>query len=362
MNPKEYQMIFRIGANLASSFNTSFGSACAKLNELAKETAETQKVLKDVSGFQKAKAALEENKKKLAEQKEHYDTLKTSITNQKEVIKQTTEAISTNQQMLKNYSKGSYEYNEITAEIERLKETQSNAAEAVRKFTESLEENEKQQSKTSSAAEKNQEEVFKYSSKLAEAGINVNNLTEEQKELQEQYEELKTAREHLQKISGQYDELTSKARSQAAEVGKLAAAYAAVGAVIYKGAIDPAIEFESAYAGVLKTVDGTPEQLQQIKEDILNLSTTVPTAASDIAAVAEAAGQLGIATENITEFSKVMIDLGESTNLSSDEAASELAKFANITKMDPSNYSNLGSVIVDLGNNFATDLDSRCRQ
>lgn len=354
MNQKEYQMIFQIGANIASSFNTSFGSASTRLKELAKETSETSKVLKDVSGFQKAKEALSANQEKLKEQKEHYDTLQTSIAKQKEVIKQTTDAISANQQMLKNYSKGSYGYNEITAEIERLKETQSNATEAVRQFSESLEENERQQEETSNAVERNQEEVYKYSSRLAEAGINVNNLTEEQEELQEQYEELKSAREHLQKISGQYDELTSKAREQAKEVAKLVASYAAVGAAIYKGAVEPAIEFESAYAGVLKTVDGTPEQLQQIKEDILNLSTTVPTAASDIAAVAESAGQLGIATENITEFSKVMIDLGESTNLSSDEAASLLAKFANITKMDASNYSNLGSVIVDLGNNFAT--------
>ncbi len=98
----------------------------------------------------------------------------------------------------------------------------------------------------------------------------------------------------------------------------------------------------------------TPEQLRRIKEDILDLSTNVPTAATDIAAVAEAAGQLGIAVEDITNFSSVMIDLGESTNLSSDEAASSLAKFANITRMDADYYSNLGSVIVDLGNNFAT--------
>lgn len=54
------------------------------------------------------------------------------------------------------------------------------------------------------------------------------------------------------------------------------------------------------------------------------------------------------------EFTRVMIDLGESTNLSSTEAASALAKFANITNMSAKNYSNLGSVIVALGNNFAT--------
>lgn len=158
----------------------------------------------------------------------------------------------------------------------------------------------------------------------------------------------------MQKVGAEYDELTQKAREQATEVGKLIGVYAAAGAALYKGAIEPAIEFESAYTGVLKTVDGTPEQLQRIKEDILDLSTNVPTAASDIAAVAEAAGQLGIAVEDITNFSSVMINLGESTNLSSEEAASSLAKFANITKMDADYYSNLGSVIVDLGNNFAT--------
>ncbi len=80
----------------------------------------------------------------------------------------------------------------------------------------------------------------------------------------------------MQKVGAEYDELTQKAREQATEVGKLMGIYAAAGAAFYKGAIEPAIEFESAYTGVLKTVDGTPEQLRRIKEDILDLSTNVP--------------------------------------------------------------------------------------
>lgn len=115
-----------------------------------------------------------------------------------------------------------------------------------------------------------------------------------------------------------------------------------------------AIEYESAFAGVKKTVDGSDEQLQAISEGILSMSYRLPSTAVEIANVAESAGQLGIARENVLDFSETMIGLGEATNLSSDEAASSLAKFANITKMSANDYSRLGSVIVDLGNNYAT--------
>ena len=49
-----------------------------------------------------------------------------------------------------------------------------------------------------------------------------------------------------------------------------------------------------------------------------------------------------------------MTMLGTATNMTADEAATSLARFANITGMATDNYGRLGSVIVDLGNNFAT--------
>lgn len=119
-------------------------------------------------------------------------------------------------------------------------------------------------------------------------------------------------------------------------------------------AIKSAIDFESAFTGVEKTVDGTKEQLEKIRVGIKKLATEIPASTTEIAAVAEAAGQLGIATDDILNFTKVMINLGNSTNLSADEAASSLAKFANVTKMSAKDYDRLGATIVDLGNNFAT--------
>lgn len=122
-----------------------------------------------------------------------------------------------------------------------------------------------------------------------------------------------------------------------------------------------AISWESAFAGVKKTSDEVVDSngnvvysYDDLEASLRNLANELPSTHSEIAAVAEAAGQLGIQTENVSAFTKVMIDLGESTSMSAETAATELARFANITQMSQDKFSNLGSALVDLGNNFAT--------
>lgn len=115
-----------------------------------------------------------------------------------------------------------------------------------------------------------------------------------------------------------------------------------------------AVKYEDAFAGVRKTVDATEEEYQQLSDSIMRMASEMPTAAEEIAAVMEAAGQLGIQKENLESFTEVMVQLGDTTNLSADEAATTLARFANITGMSQEEFDRLGSTIVDLGNNFAT--------
>lgn len=119
-------------------------------------------------------------------------------------------------------------------------------------------------------------------------------------------------------------------------------------------AVKASIEYESAFASVRKTVDATEEEYAALSGEIKQMSTVVATGADDIAEVVAIAGQLGIANNYLTGFSRTMIDLGNSTDIVADEAASTLAKFANITNMDQSMFSNLGSTLVDLGNKYAT--------
>lgn len=115
-----------------------------------------------------------------------------------------------------------------------------------------------------------------------------------------------------------------------------------------------AAQWESAWAGVTKTVDGTPAQMAKVEQGLRDLTKILPASHTEIAAVAEAAGQLGVQTENVVAFTRTMIDLGETTNLSANDAATQLARFVNIMGTSQSEVSNLGSALVGLGNNYAT--------
>ena len=115
-----------------------------------------------------------------------------------------------------------------------------------------------------------------------------------------------------------------------------------------------AIDFESSFAGVRKTVNATEPEFAQLAQGFRDLSKEIPINVNEINRIGEAAGQLGIKTENIVGFTTVMAQLGVTTNLSSDEAASALARLANITGLPQTEFDRLGSTLVDLGNNFAT--------
>lgn len=122
-----------------------------------------------------------------------------------------------------------------------------------------------------------------------------------------------------------------------------------------------AVKWESAFAGVKKTNDEIVDSngnvvysYSDLEKGLRDLAKELPASHEEIAGVAEAAGQLGIQTDNVVSFTKTMIDLGESTNMSAETAATSLARLANITKLPQDKFSNLGSAIVELGNNFAT--------
>ncbi len=115
-----------------------------------------------------------------------------------------------------------------------------------------------------------------------------------------------------------------------------------------------AIDFESAMAGVAKTVDASQGEIDALGEALREMSLTTPVSVLELAKIAEIGGQLGVPLEMLEDFTEVIAALGVTTNLSVEDAATGLARFANVMGTSFSDFEVLGSILVELGNNFAT--------
>jgi len=161
--------------------------------------------------------------------------------------------------------------------------------------------------------------------------------------------------QHLRTRFAELGEAAKRAGDKMMSVGrnlslKLSAPLMLVGGL----AVRNAIKFESAFTGVINTVDATKEQFAKLKKGLMDMALKLPLSTEEIFGIAEAAGQLGIKQNDILKFTKVMADLGATTNITAREGAMQLARFATIMNMPIEQVDRLGSTIVDLGNNTAT--------
>ena len=310
-NRKEYELLFALNAQMGSGFSGTFKSAQAAIQATQKEIQELKSAQADISAYQKQQAAAEATRKRLELLQTQYDNIQREI--------QETEGFSSSLE------------NRLASKAAQIEKTTA-----------------KLNDETAS--------LGKLKTALSEAGVDTNNLQRESERLQSQIGELRQEQVKATEAVQSFGEKASSAMINLNDVIVAAGIGEALSQIAgaFKDATDAAIEYESAITGVYKTVDGTDEQLAAISDEIMEMSTEMPATTTEIAAVAEAAGQLGIATGDITSFTQTMINMGEATNLTADEAATALAKFANIAGTSASDYNRLGSVIVDLGNNFAT--------
>nr|WP_290126941.1 phage tail tape measure protein [Cutibacterium avidum] len=120
------------------------------------------------------------------------------------------------------------------------------------------------------------------------------------------------------------------------------------------GAVKAAVDWESAWTGVQKTVDASPAQYARLEGQLRSLASVLPVSHQEIAGVAEAAGQLGVKQQDIAKFTSTMVKLGTATNMTSEEAATSLRQFMNVMGTAPKDVDRLAATVVDLGNNSAT--------
>jgi len=118
-------------------------------------------------------------------------------------------------------------------------------------------------------------------------------------------------------------------------------------------ATQSAIAFEETFAGIIKTVEASSDQFDDLKAKIIELSTVIPVSTDELNRIGELGGQLGIAVENLPSFIQTVSTLATTTNLTIDNASLGLARLDAIAQTGGETFENMSSVIVELGNNFA---------
>lgn len=342
------------GENSAEAQNWSIKLTDAKnvQENIAIELSKTTEKLEEQRNAEKEMSAEAlEAAEKLKQQAEAEEKLKASLDQADSKIRQFDQELQLNATKLE----GAKNKTELLKERQKLLTNQSKEAASKTKILEEALET------CAKEVGKNSDEYVELKSKLTDAKIKQEEIRNEIKNTTEELKEQKSVLETAGEGIGKFGE-------GAESIGQSLKGTSTAAAGVLTGASAAAISFESAFAGVKKTVDEVYDangnctySYQQLEDGIRSMAKEIPASTTEIASVAESAGQLGIKTEDILGFTRVMIDMGNSTNLASDEAATSIAKFANITGLaaDESmsaeeKYKKMGSTIVELGNNYAT--------
>ena len=144
-------------------------------------------------------------------------------------------------------------------------------------------------------------------------------------------------------------------------LGGFLAAFGVVGGLqLFVGAVKDAfrviVAFDKQIIAVQKTTNLTNEEIKLFKEEVIELGLALKgVSIQGLLKSAEVAGQLGIkGRENILKFSEVIEKLKLTSDIAGEESVRSFAKFIEISTDVVGNADRLGSVITELGNNFAT--------
>ncbi|MDR0666873.1 MAG: phage tail tape measure protein [Campylobacteraceae bacterium] len=183
----------------------------------------------------------------------------------------------------------------------------------------------------------------------------VKTVTASLKELSQMAAKTKTGIAGLQKELQAYDKNLS-------EIGSLQANNAAlrskligigkIGAMLGGGkSVSLAIEYENAMADIKKVVEFTSKEQENLfAQQILHLSRDIPLAAAELAQITASGGQMGIAADQLMEFTEVVAKMKTAFDMSADDASRSMATIMNVYSLGIKEAKELGDAMNTVSN------------
>ena len=344
---KQYELLFKLAAQLAPNFNGTFKKAIETQKKLQNSINGVNSLQSKIDGYTKNSKAIDQQKEKLSRLSQEKERL-----NQK---------IQTNRNNMATLQAKIQETGDSTGQL-----TAQLAAEQreLEKNTDKLGRNKQQIQQTTAKIEQQEQKLNTLGQELEKAGVNTGNLTKENERLQSAYDKLRTSQERIGQINEQQQKVKDTIASTKGELLRTTGTLGAIAAAVYAGPVKSAMSFESNMAEVAKVVDwlkddtgATTKQYTDLEKRILSLSSKIPMTAEEISEIMAAAGQSNVATNNkeLTEFTEGAAKMGIAFDISAEQAGDWMAKWRTSFKMSQKEVITLSDQINYLSNTSAAN-------
>lgn len=160
-----------------------------------------------------------------------------------------------------------------------------------------------------------------------------------------------SAAKDINTLSTAAQNVGNKVASAMTKAGAAVLAYATVDAV------KKAIEFESTMADVAKVVDGLrdangalTESYYEMSDALLDMSTKIPMTAAELGQIMAAAGQSGIASSDLAQFTETAAKMGVAFDTTAEQAGEWMATWRTALSLSQNEVEALGDQLNYLGN------------
>ena len=119
-----------------------------------------------------------------------------------------------------------------------------------------------------------------------------------------------------------------------------------------------AISAEAAFADVIRTVGLTGNEVEELSDRFVEMSTEIPVSFDELSEIASLGGQLGITSAGVEDFTEVVAKLGSTTDLTTESASFMIGRFQTILGTAPEEFESLASAVLRVGvNSVATESE-----
>lgn len=305
---KDYELIYKIGAEISKQFNASFANASASIREAAQSINDLNRKASNID-------ALVKQRDKTVELGKKYRDLAMSAKEMQDSIKKTARPSA-----------------EMVSAQSRLA---SKAEQARIEF------------------DKNRTSLLRLSKQYDMQGVSVDKLLKKKEALISQAARLNKINSYQAKI----ESLTQKQQIRdTAGVNSIVMA-SAIGRRaldLASGPIKQAMAVEDSMAEIKKVVDfKEPDGLKKMQERLQDMSLRIPLTAEGLMQITAAAGQAGIAEKDLLQFTETAAKMGVAFDVTAQEAGEMMAKWRSGMNLTQEQAENLADATNALSNNNA---------